>query len=225
MTDDARGVLLPVYMVADESASMANFMGELNAGLTSLHRTLLKEPMTAAKVRFSVLGFSTDVVVRLPMADLREVGQLPELCVRSATNYEQVFLDLQNRIPGDVGDLKTQGYQVHRPAVFFLSDGLPNQGGNWRSAHQMLTDRSVLGAAPNIVACGFGEVDAQTILAVATSPNFAFIAVDGDVGSSIANLCGELTRSVVASGRSVGAGTTVLTMDKPQGFEMAVDLV
>ena len=47
---DVRGQLLPIYMVADESASMEDSIDELNAGLASLHAALLAEPMAAAKV-------------------------------------------------------------------------------------------------------------------------------------------------------------------------------
>lgn len=77
-----RGSLLPVYVLADESGSMTKHLGELNQGLQSLHGTLLGEPMAAAKVRFTVLGFSDDVVTRVELADLRRENQLPELATR-----------------------------------------------------------------------------------------------------------------------------------------------
>ena len=88
---DVRGQLLPIYMVADESASMEDSIDELNAGLASLHAALLAEPMAAAKVRFSVLGFSDDVVVRLHLADVRRSDELPALESRGRTNYAEVF--------------------------------------------------------------------------------------------------------------------------------------
>ena len=55
---DNRGHLLPVYVLADESYSMKNHLVELNDGLVSLHETLRSEPMVAAKVRLSILGFA-----------------------------------------------------------------------------------------------------------------------------------------------------------------------
>ena len=68
---DNRGHLLPVYVLADESYSMAPYAEELNAGMVSLHEALRSEPMVAAKVRLSVLGFSDNVTVRMSLADLR----------------------------------------------------------------------------------------------------------------------------------------------------------
>jgi uncharacterized protein YegL len=223
---DVRGQLLPIYMVADESASMEDSIDELNAGLASLHAALLAEPMAAAKVRFSVLGFSDDVVVRLHLADVRRSDELPALESRGRTNYAEVFETLLRQIPRDVAALKASHYQVHRPAVFFLSDGQPNEGGAWREAHRQLTDRSSHPSAPNIIACGIGQAEPETILRVATRSEFAFLAIEGArVGSAIATFCTALTRSIVASGRTMGSANAELVVDRPEGFRLAIDVI
>jgi uncharacterized protein YegL len=198
---------------------------ELNAGLVSLHEALRSEPMTAAKVRLSVLGFSDDVAVRMSLADLRTEAGLPQLQIRGGTSYRAAFTDLLTRIPHDVGALKHDGYQVHRPAVFFLSDGQPTDG-KWRSPHGRLTDKSVTPAAPNIIAFGIGQVKAQTILQVATQGDFAFVSVPGaDIGAAIAKFFVALTTSVVQSGRSLTSASPQLVVERPEGFRMAIDVV
>lgn len=223
---EVRGQLLPVYVLADESMSMSNDIGELNAGMASLHEALLAEPMAAAKVRFSVLGFSDDVVVRLHLADLRSANHLPELTSRGLTNYTAAFETLLHRIPQDVAALKAEQFQVHRPAVFFLSDGQPSDGADWHASHQRLVDRNHTPAAPNIIACGIGDAEPQTILDVATHPDFAFVAIEGvKVGAAIAKFCTALTKSIVASGRSLGSSSPELVVDKPEGFRMAIDVI
>ena len=223
---DTRGHLLPVYVLADESYSMNDYAGELNAGLVSLHEALRSEPMVAAKVRLSVIGFSDDVVVRMALADLRSEEMLPQVQIRNATNYQAVFEDLLSRIPQDISALKASGYMVHRPAVFFLSDGQPTSEG-WLAAHGQLTSKSVTPAAPNIIACGVGgEVEPETILQVATQQDFAFVSVAGaDIGTSIAKFFIALTSSVVQSGRSLTSARPELVVEKPEGFTMAIDLV
>ena len=87
---DYRGHLLPVYVLADESYSMAPYVGELNSGMVSLHEALRSEPMVAAKVRLSVLGFSGNVAVRMSLADLRSEEELPLLHTggRSASDMQ-----------------------------------------------------------------------------------------------------------------------------------------
>jgi uncharacterized protein YegL len=222
---DTKGHLLPVYVLADESASMQRYAKELNDGLISLCEALRSEPMIASKVRLSVLGFSDDVVVRMTLADLRNQQNLPELRTRGTTDYQAAFQDLITRIPQDIAALKGGGYLVHRPAVFFLSDGQPNEE-NWHGTHQHLTEKSTTPAAPNIIACGVGSVEPNTILQVATKPEFAFVSIPGaDIGKAISQFFIALTSSVVQSGRSLSSANPELVVEKPDGFRMAIDVV
>lgn len=219
------GNVLPVYMVADESYSMSDYIGNLNDGLAQLHDALLGEPMAAAKVRFTILGFSDDVQLRLAMADLRRENQLPQLLARNRTAYGRVFEDLQARIPTDVASLRGQGYTVHRPAVFFLSDGQPTDGDDWRKTRERLVDQAVTKAAPNIIACGIGDVRPQTMLDVATKQEYAFVSTGSDLGAEIAKFCAALTKSIVRSGRTIGSAQPELVIERPQNFKMAIDVV
>lgn len=213
-----RGHLLPVYMVADQSGSMAGVIAELNAGLTSLHRALLGEPMASAKIRLSLLGFSNSVHVRLALADIREESELPALSAGGGTNYDAVFECLRTRIPQDIGTLKSEGYRVYRPTVFFLSDGQPFDDG-WRTSLKQLTDRSVMPGAPNIIAFGIGDAEAETIGEVATDRQHAYVSLPGaQLGDSVADFCATLTKSVVESGRALASGSTDLPFPQPEGF-------
>ena len=223
---DPKGNLLPVYVLADESYSLLDYAQQLNDGLVSLYEALRAEPMIAAKVRLSILGFSDDVEVRLPLADLRDVENVPELRIRNNTNYQAVFTDLLTRIPHDVNMLKTSGYLVHRPAVFFLSDGQPNAGSDWLEPRKRLTSRTLTPAAPNIIAFGIGDVMPETILQVATDEDFAFVAMPStNIGTAIAKFFVALTQSIVESGRSLTSSNAELVVDKPEGFRMAIDIV
>lgn len=223
---DIRGHLLPIYLLVDESASMGSNIAELEAGLNALHAALLAEPMAAAKVRLSVIGFSDDAVLRLDLADIRTLTDLPRLVKRARTSYAAAFAELERRIPDDVSRLKRGGYQVHRPAVYFLSDGEPTDGRAWEPIHARLVDRNRTPAAPNIIACGIGDADAEIILSVATEPRYAFIAASStDVGASVAKFCVELTKSVVKSGRTLATGSPELVMNPPDGFRLVIDVV
>ncbi|MFJ8432580.1 VWA domain-containing protein [Kitasatospora sp. NPDC094019] len=224
---DNRGNLLPMYVMADESGSMSSYLGELNTGLSSLHRALLGEPMAAAKVRFSVLGFSNDVQVRMRLADLRQENELPVLSsYGGGTSYRAAFQELLTRIPQDIAELKRDGYTVYRPTVFFLSDGQPSGNEDWNGVHRQLTDRAATTGAPNIAAFGIGEADAATILSVATDRNYAFVAIPGaDIGAAITKFCSALTTSIVSSGLALASGQAELVVDRPEGFRMAIDVV
>jgi uncharacterized protein YegL len=226
---DNRGVLLPVYIVADESFSMKSLERDLNDGLASLHESLRTEPMTAAKVRIAVLGFSDDVAVRMKLTDVRTERELPRVTIRGGTSYVAAFQDLLTRIPGDVANLKSEGYKVHRPTVFFLSDGQPTDGeGSWQIPHQQLVDKTRTPVAPNVIAFGLGQALAETILAVATRQDFAFMAVPGvNLGEAIRKFFETLTSSVVESGRAIANGDPEVVIERPDPdvVRMAIDFV
>ncbi|MET9079189.1 hypothetical protein [Streptomyces sp. NPDC004232] len=223
---ETKGVLLPAYVLADESGSMAPYVQELSDGLVSLCEGLRAEPMIAAKLRLNVLGFSDDVQVRLTGADMRTETNLPQVVIRGLTNYQAVFDDLLGRIPTDVQWLRGEGYKVHRPVVFFLSDGQPTDGGTWRKPHATLTDKAQTPTSPNIIACGIGDAQAGTMLEVATRPEFAFVAKAGtDIGRAISEFFHALTASLVASGHALNSATPSLVINKPDQFTMAIDEV
>ena len=154
---EPKGSILLVYFVADESGSMGRNIGELNEGLASLHDALQRESFAAAKVRLSVIGFSDTAFTYLEPADLRLLEGMPSLTAQSLTSYASAFDQLAYRISVDIPGLKAQGYTVHRPAVFFLTDGLPNGNEDWRTVRSNLLAQP---AAPNILAFGIGDADA-----------------------------------------------------------------
>src|SRR3954451_14104572 len=87
---DVKGHVIPVYVVVDESSSMRSRLAELNQGMASLYEALRGEPMAAAKVRLTVLGFSDGVHVRLPLCDVREHVAMPQVSIGGGTSYRAV---------------------------------------------------------------------------------------------------------------------------------------
>lgn len=220
---EPRGGILPIYFIADESGSMAPNIGELNDGLVSLQEALQIESYAATKVRFSVIGFSDTAFTHLEPADLRTEPGMPQLVAHGRTSYVAAFEELEYRISVDVPMLKSQGFSVYRPSVFFLTDGLPNDDSDWRAARARLLGHP---AAPNILAFGIGDAEASVINELATGPQFAYIAARGvDTGSAISEFITSLTQSVISSGNAMAAGSAQLQFDKPEGFTLAVDVI
>jgi uncharacterized protein YegL len=220
------GNVLPIYFVADESGSMAGDIDELNAGLVSLLDTLQGESMAAAKVRLCIIGFADDARCYLEPADLRNLEEMPKLSARGMTSYGAVFRELFSRIPRDVARLKSEGYIVNRPAVFMLTDGVPNAGDGWESVYRDLVSEG-FGQRPNILVFGVGDANADVVSQVATKAEYAFIAAAGvDTGSAIAEFIKALTQSVVSSGQALASGQAELPVEKPKDFiSLAVDTV
>jgi len=209
--------ILPFYLVCDESGSMDGPpVQAINDSLPKLHAEIGSNPVVADKTKFCLIGFNHSAQVLLPLSDLSAVGSIPGLQASGGTDYTSAFDLLYDTISSDVQQLKANGDQVYRPAVFFLSDGQP--GDNWSASYQRLTDPN-WPLHPNIMAFGFGGVDAATLQQVATVR--AFIA-DGSMGpdAALREFAKSLTNSIVNSGsRPTENGALTLSVpDNVPGF-------
>ncbi|HEY5515576.1 MAG TPA: hypothetical protein VIK12_05150 [Pengzhenrongella sp.] len=223
MSEEVKPRVLPIYFVADESGSMAEFVGMLKEGLTGLYDAMQGEPLAASKVRFSVIGFSDGVTEHLSLADLTEIERddMPRLGSFGSTSYLRLFEDLTTRIPRDLATLKGE-YEVFRPAVFFLTDGMPTSEG-WEAAYERV---KALPAQPNVLAFGVRGADEGVLSRLASQPEWASITEEGaDTGRALVAFMVALTRSVVLSARAIAAGESELVVERPALFRIATPLV
>ena len=172
-------LIVPVYLVIDESARMGSYRSDLVHGLTRMIDALRTDPRFLGGLRISILGFSDAVHERLPLGDVHGVTSAPNLVMRGTANYGAVFGDLLARVPADVQTLKTAGHRVFRPVIFFITSGRPAEATAWRTPHRQLTDHAATPTAPVIVAYGVGGTPADLMLQIASQPDYAFIAPTG----------------------------------------------
>jgi uncharacterized protein YegL len=211
------GQILPFYLVCDESGSMSGEpLDAINDSLPKIHTEIGSNPVVADKTKFALIGFSDSAELVLPLSDLSEITSIPGLAVKGGTNYSSAFDLLYDTIAEDVKQLKLNGDQVYRPAVFFLSDGQP--GDNWEGSYKRLIDPSWT-YHPNVLAFGFGDVDPTTLQQVATVR--AFIA-NGSMGpdEALREFAQSLIQSIVNSGSkpAQGGALTLAVPDQVPGF-------
>lgn len=210
--------VLPFYLVCDESLSMSGApIDAINQSLPELHTEIGSNPVVADKTRFCLISFNHQAEVLLPLADLSDVSKMPELTADGGTSFSSAFALLRNTIEQDVARLKGAGHQVLRPAVFFLTDGQPNDT-DWEDAYKRVTDPS-WGPHPNILAFGFGNADAKTLQQVATIR--AFISDQSlSPAQALNEFAQSLIRSIVRSGSSGGSGggMSLAMPDEVPGF-------
>lgn len=188
--------VLPLYLVYDESLSMMDHVDTLNDGLRELYGAVGADPAFAERVHICLIGFSEVPVLRRP---LRRATDVPEdVSVRveqAASNFGAVFTFLRRTITEDVRLLGSRDHRLHRPAVFFLSDGQPTDPVTWPPAFAALTDPAWV-ASPNVVAFGIGDADPAVIARIGTCR--AFIGRDGvSPGTALRALSRLLVESVV----------------------------
>ncbi len=207
--------ILPFYILCDESASMAYNGGidAINEGLPELHAAIAADPLVSDKTRICLISFSDDAEVLVPLARAADIDQMPGMQERGATCYGEAFRMLKALIPQDIANLKADGYQVFRPAVFFISDGEPTDS-DWRGSYGELIDRASNPHAPNIIAFGIDTADATTIAEVGTTA--AFLAQTGiDPGNALKEIMRSLTNSIVESASS--STPTLVVPPAPDG--------
>jgi uncharacterized protein YegL len=209
--------VVPVYVVLDQSLAVQAWVAELNAGMGAVYDALLAEPRVAAIVRLSVLAYSDDAAVQLDLTAIGAGTRRPELSAHGQSQYAAAFSRLLDCIPRDVEQLKAARSAVRRPQVLFLTAAQPTDASAWSSVHRQLVDRDHQRYAPDIVACGIGGVDADTIARVATRPEFGFVAL-GDTSSAIRQYFDFVARQVLGYGRAVLDGAAGPVLYQPEGF-------
>ncbi len=202
--------ILPFYLVCDESWSMAGeSIDAINTSLPEIHAAVASNPVVADKAHFGLIGFSDTAEVLLPLSDLSDVTVIPALRAQGKTSYGAAFRVLRTTIDDDVRRLREDGNRMFRPAVFFLSDGLPTDH-DWETEYAALVDPEFRGR-PNILAFGFGQADREIIQKVATVN--AFMA-NGELSpaDALAEFARSLVRSMILSSRTTSTGDSPTTV-------------
>jgi uncharacterized protein YegL len=165
---------------------------------------LAADAKMAEKVRVSLIEFSDDARTAIPLSDVSDVTRMPTLVAGGATNYSAAFSLVRQVIPKDVANLKSEGFMVYRPVMFFVTDGSPTDQ-SWQTALEKLRPPEFQ-QGPTIIAIGFGSADPAIIQEIGSSRGGAFMISDAisipDTISSIwSALIPMVTGTVVMSSR------------------------
>ena len=148
----------------------------------------------------------------MPLSNLSDVGAMPGCAAKGLTNYGEAFNLLRVVIQRDIANLKAQGLQVYRPAVFFITDGEPTD--DWEANHRALTDKAMNPQAPHIISFGVAGANAAVIGKIGTKA--AFIANHGvDPGNALKEILKSLTNTIVNSSSS--STPTLVVPSAPPG--------
>lgn len=227
-----RGILLPFYLVIDVSYSMTGAkIDQARRILPEVIDALDQNPILNDKVRFGLIDFSDDAQVVLPLCDLSTQKTLPSLEVRGGTDYGAAFRLLRTQLTADVKQLRDDGYKVHRPAVFFLSDGEPND--NWQPSFAALTEYNKeqgtgFAEYPVVVPMGVEAAD-QAVMAQLIHPKkkskLYMMHEGGDGAAAIKAMAEILISSILASGNSALQGGNALVLPSGSQVPPGIDVV
>lgn len=232
---ESKGKLIPFYLVVDVSASMTT-AGRIDAANDIVGELMIafeKNPILTDIVRVALIDFSDDARVVIPLDDILELESIPRLGVRGGTSYRAAFDVLRSEIQRNVDELKASGFEVHRPAVYFITDGEPNEGDDWETAFARLTtyDRSTkTGFAyfPNVIPCGVGDATGA-VLAPMIHPRDRmkmFLARDGaDPAAALPKMIEVIISSLMASAQSVSSSQSGGGIQMPNPDDLPDDIM
>jgi uncharacterized protein YegL len=215
---DDKLLVLTFYVVADVSWSMTTVEETGETRLDAVNRILpsVIDAIDASNtlgdlVRFGAIDFAEDARVVLRLDDVRNVETVPTLTPRSSTSYAAAFRLLRKEIASDIAQLKSDGYKVFRPAVFFITDGEPTDPvDEMKAAFEELTDPDFR-ARPNLILFGVGEATKEQLdqwvypkQGDGPKPMRSYVAKSGvDAATAIKQIAEMLVGSIVASANSV----------------------
>lgn len=159
--------VLPCYMACDVSLSMTDHIDELNTGLREFRGAVHADASVAGRVFCSVIGFGERPQVIQSLLPMDDLAELPEPRPHAGTNFGPLFTFLRSAIERDVVVLRRHRLRVHRPLVFFLSDGQPTDPVTWPFAHAALTDPE-WPRCPRVVTFGLGDADEEALGRIGT---------------------------------------------------------
>jgi uncharacterized protein YegL len=215
--------MVPVYIIVDESPSDQGYFEVLNRTIRTLPAELAAHTDVISAMRLAVVGYASEVDVRMPLNAVAAESFVPELAPHSGNRLGIVFQYLQDRIAEDVARSKSRGLMVGRPVVYLLCASTPADSPAWQTPYRNLTDRAGFPAAPNIVACGIGGTDPDVIKAITGHPQSTGWVADPDmpISEAAARYAAFIRRSIAALGRAHVTGSPDAIWPAPDGFRPA----
>ena len=136
---------LPVYLLLDCSESMAGSAIEaINAAVPGMVQELRKVPHALETVAVSVIAFSGDARLVVPLTSL-EFFKLPALSIHPGTSLGRALDMLASCVDTDVVTTTSERKGDWLPLVFLFTDGQPTD--DWRGAAERIRKLSMPNAA------------------------------------------------------------------------------
>jgi uncharacterized protein YegL len=219
--------LLPFYIVIDASFSMSGSkIDSANQIIGQVRDALAQNPILTDKVRIGLVDFADDAQVQLPLCNVLDPGlTMPVVKPRGGTSYVAAFQLLRSTIAANIKQLKADGFKVHRPAVFFLSDGAPtDRPAEWKAAFADLTGDK---GYPNVITFGVDDADAHVLQSLIhpskgeKQMRMYLMDKGEDAAKAITSMAEIMISSVLESGRSLSHGESGIKLpdqeDLPAG--------
>lgn len=216
-------LIMPFYLICDCSGSMHGDLPTLQRDLQALVGDIASDSVASDTTMLSIITFGSAAKTLVPLTDPGSV-QVPPLPDMGGTNFGAALEEYNRAFNADFARITAEGSQLHRPCIFFLTDG--QAGDSWEAKFDQLLGwdprtRTGNKLYPYIVAYGYRDADIATVKRLAY-PNFGeklgkwFLTKDKNVSELLKSMLGTIGQSIMSSGQSVGKGQPVLNLPPAQ---------
>ncbi|MGW4366631.1 vWA domain-containing protein [Nocardia takedensis] len=211
--------VLPVYILADRSASMAasvdphrTAIDVVNEKIRELLDRMSRDPSLTRDTRVSVISFAQDATIDLPLTRLGAATRCPTLTASGLTSFAAAFRTTTKAIETDTRTAAAE----RSPAVFMLTDGYNNApedaGDVWRVERQSLLRAAGTKRPVHLIPFCTGRCNRDVLAQLGSDPTARYIASRSDSPVHALDQFGELIYGSVVSS-VVTADHTIVVPD------------
>ncbi|WP_116282090.1 vWA domain-containing protein [Subtercola boreus] len=164
-------LVMPFYIIADTSGSMAGDLDALHQAVRDLIDELRRDPQTDDVAMLSVITFGTSAGVDVPLSRLSAIESVPPFVLKGGTDFSAAWKTFAVTVEQDYASIKAANGSMFRPCVFFLTDGEPADRATFRQTFQGLQGKDVTPRWPYVMAFGFRNAK-EDVLKQLAYPDF-----------------------------------------------------
>ncbi|WP_181127905.1 MULTISPECIES: VWA domain-containing protein [unclassified Rathayibacter] len=212
--------VMPFYLILDQSWSMDPDLGTLRQAVEQLIAMLRSDPETDDTAMLGVISFGDSARVTIPLSRLSSIGAVPELTSLGGTNFSAAWRAFDQAVRADKKTIFSQKGKIHRPCVFFLTDGEPGDRGEFRNVFLSTQGKDSTKGWPYVVAYGFREAPADVLKDIAY-PDFGeklgqwFLLKDNDPKAVIDQVKSLINQTIVQATSTNAQGQRDLQAAQP----------
>ncbi|MBV1850043.1 hypothetical protein [Catellatospora tritici] len=215
--------IIPIYVAVDAAAAVGPVGHRLNDGLRSLVEDIASAGELARVIRLGITTFAEGAMLQRSAQDAL-ASSLPMVSGGGRARLLPALDLLADRIPRDAEAFKQLTPALRRPQLMIFCAGEPADARQWQSAYDALSDRQRNRYAPDIVACGSADTPPELLLELASRPELAFSAYDGDLSVAVDNFLYFVQRRTRDLAQGVLDGDQIAFLAGPPGYRPAADL-
>lgn len=212
--------VMPFYLILDQSGSMDQDLGTLRQAVEQLIAELRSDAETDDTALLGVISFGSSAEVTIPLSRLSSIGSVPQLRDLGGTNYSAAWNKYDEVFRADKKAIRAKNGQIHRPCVFFLTDGAPGDRHKFRNVFLTTQGKDATKGWPYVVAYGFRAAP-EDVLKELAYPNFGeklgqwFLLKDNDPTAVIAQVKDLINQTIVQATNTNAMGQRDLQAAQP----------